>query len=388
MWYFINEKKLQDFICIIQQNGYCAVCHDSDLGRENSNMSLLWMEYESEFEHLVEASYARESHDKEVYFKSISERARKIIYRDTRYNIDYLYTAYVLEDEKIMTTYAVWLYELMAGIHKERFTGEQTKKYVISHLEAIKKVIPDVVSQDKCQKLQNLIEKAQQCIRDYVPDNKEKRESCYEKEIEAYMNCLFRKDSRQAIRLIREFIDQGMNLDDIYVEILSESMRRVGELWHTAEITVDTEHYCTSVTQMAMTQMYDKLFDGERKNKTILSVCPGMELHEMGARIISDLFENHGWASIFLGAAVPVDYILESVRENHPDLVTLSVSMPQHLMECENAVREIRKEFPEIKIAVGGKAFESTSDIWKKWPVDIYSKDARELLSKADTLCV
>ena len=346
------------------------------------------MEYESEFEHLVEASYARESHDKEAYFKSISERARKIIYRDTRYNIDYLYTAYVLEDEKIMTTYAVWLYELMAGIHKERFTGEQTRKYVLSHLEAIKKVIPDVVSQDKCQKLQNLIEKAQQCIRDYVPDNKEKRESCYEKEIEAYMNCLFRKDSRQAIRLIREFMDQGMNLDDIYVEILSESMRRVGELWHTAEITVDTEHYCTSVTQMAMAQMYDKLFDGERKNKTILSVCPGMELHEMGARIVSDLFENHGWDSIFLGAAVPVDYILESVRENHPDLVTLSVSMPQHLMECENAVREIRKEFPEIKIAVGGKAFESTSDIWKKWPVDIYSKDARELLSKADTLCV
>lgn len=47
-------------------------------------MSLLWMEYEAEFEHLVEASFARESHDKEEYFKSISEHARKIIYRDTR----------------------------------------------------------------------------------------------------------------------------------------------------------------------------------------------------------------------------------------------------------------------------------------------------------------
>ena len=43
-------------------------------------MSLLWMEYETEFEHLVEASFARESRDKEEYFNSISERARKIIY--------------------------------------------------------------------------------------------------------------------------------------------------------------------------------------------------------------------------------------------------------------------------------------------------------------------
>ena len=138
---------------------------------------------------------------------------------------------------------------------------------------------------------------------------------------------------------------------------------------------------------MAMAQMYDLLFDGERKNKTILSVCPGMELHEMGARIVTDLFENHGWDSIFLGAAVPVDYILESVRENHPDLVTLSVSMPQHLMDCEKAVREIKQEFPDIKIAVGGKAFESTNDIWKKWPVDIYSTDARELLERANKIC-
>ena len=347
-------------------------------------MSLLWMEYEAEFEHLVEESYARESHDKAEYFSSISERARKIIYRDTRYNIDYLYTAYVLDDKKVMNTYAVWLYELMAGIHKERFTREQTREYVIFHLETIKKTIPDVTSQEKHQKLQEIIGEAQQCIREYVSGKKEIKESHYEKEIEEYMNCLLQKDSRKAVGLIRKFMNEGINLDDIYVEILSESMRRVGELWHTAEITVDTEHYCTSVTQMAMAQMYDKIFDGERKNKTVLSVCPGMELHEMGARIVSDLFENHGWDSIFLGAAVPVDYILDSVRENRPDLVTLSVSMPQHLIDCEKAVREIKKEFPDVKIAVGGKAFESTDDIWKKWPVDIYSKDARELLFRAN----
>ena len=345
------------------------------------------MEYEAEFEHLVEASFARESQEKEEYFQSISERARKIIYRDTRYNIDYLYTAYVLNDETIMNTYAVWLYELMAGIHKNRFTREQTREYVIFHLEAIKKTIPDVVSQEKQQKLQKLVEEAQQCIRDYMPPAERKKESRYEKEIGEYMDCLFQKDGRKAVRVIRKFMDQGIPMDDIYVEIFSETMRRVGELWHTAEITVDTEHYCTSVTQMAMAQLYDRLFDGARKNKTVLSVCPGMELHEMGARIVSDLFENHGWDSIFLGAAVPVDYILDSVRENQPDLVTLSVSMPQHLMDCETAVRRIKEEFPEIKIAVGGKAFESTQRIWEKWPVDIYSKDARELLARAEKLC-
>lgn len=123
-------------------------------------MSLLWMEYETEFEHLVEASYERESNAKSEYFNSLNDRVKKIIYRDTRYNIDYLYTAYVLDDKKIMNTYAVWLYELMAGIHKQRFTREQTREYVLFHLESIRKTIPDVVSPEKQQKLQEIIEEA------------------------------------------------------------------------------------------------------------------------------------------------------------------------------------------------------------------------------------
>ena len=352
-------------------------------------MSLLWMEYETEFEHLVEASFERESRAKNEYFRTLSERVRKIIFRDTRYNVDYLYTAYVLDDDKIMTSYAVWLYELMAGIFKERFTPEQTREYVIFHLESIRRTIPEVVSEEKRERLQQLVQEAQESIRKHQLRDTvgEMRSDRYEPEIKEYMACLFQRDTRGAVALVKQFRERGISLDDIYIDILSESMKRVGELWHTAEITVDTEHYCTSVTQTAMSQMYDELFDGKRNDKTILCACPGMELHEMGARIISDVFANHGWDSIFLGAAVPVEYIMASVRENRPDLVTLSVSMPQHLMDCEKAVEMIRKEFPEVKIAVGGKAFESTEEIWKKWPVDIYSENARDLLAKANEIC-
>lgn len=40
------------------------------------------------------------------------QRVHKIVYRDTRYNIDFLYTAFVLDEEKIMGDYARML-ELM-----------------------------------------------------------------------------------------------------------------------------------------------------------------------------------------------------------------------------------------------------------------------------------
>lgn len=160
--------------------------------------------------------------------------------------------------------------------------------------------------------------------------------------------------------MIQQFISQGIPINDIYVEILAESMRQIGEMWHTAKITVDTEHYCTSVTQMAMTQMYPLLFSQERKDRTILCACPGTELHEMGSRMVADLFENNGWDSIYLGATVPEDALLDSILQNTPDLVALSVTMPQHLITCKEITASIRQEFPDLKIAVGGKAFEST----------------------------
>lgn len=200
------------------------------------------------------------------------------------------------------------------------------------------------------------------------------------------MNSLLREDTRQALYLIQQFLEKGIPLNDIYVEILAESMHRVGDLWHTARISVAEEHYCTSVTQMAMSQMYPQLFSSERKNRRILCACPGTELHEMGSRMVADLFENDGWDSTYLGAAVPVDAMLQSIGEQTPDLVALSVTMPQHLMTCRDLVDAIRAAFPTLKIAVGGKAFQNTHDIWNQWPVDLYTTDARQLLTEANRL--
>ena len=352
-------------------------------------MSLLWMEYEKEFQDLTDSAFLHEQKENADYFAGLNKRVHKIIYRDTRYNVDFLYTSYVLGEDKIIEDYAAWLYQLLASIFKNR-TSSETKDYVIAHFDKIKKGILDTIEQEKQVELLRLLELAVESVKkETLSKGEEELEktagaSHYEDEIHQYLDSLFQKNTRNSLYLIQQFINQGIPLNDIYVEILSESMRRIGEMWHTARITVDTEHYCTSVTQMAMTQMYPMLFSRKRKNKTILCACPGMELHEMGARMVADLFENEGWDSIYLGAAVPEDALLDAIRTNAPDLVALSVTMPQYLITCKEVVDVIRAEFPDLRIAVGGKAFNSTHQIWKKWPVDIYTNDARELLHYAE----
>ena len=270
----------------------------------------------------------------------------------------------------------------------QQYTPEEMSYYVNNHLECIKVGIKETIEKEKQEPLIRLVEHAQKMVEDEAkkPVKEGFEKTKYEDKVQEYMNTLFEKNTRKALFLIQKYLQEGISVTDIYIEILAESMRRVGELWHTAKITVDTEHYCTSTTQMAMAQMYSIIFDREPKNLTMLCACPGTELHEMGARMVSDLFENDGWDTIYLGAAVPEDALLEAVRENQPDLIALSVTMPQHLIDCKKVIDAIRKEFPDAKITVGGKAFESTNEIWKKWPIDIYAKDARELLEKANEI--
>ena len=342
-------------------------------------MSLLWMEYDCQFKNLADIAFQHEQASKPDYFSKMSDYTKKIVFRDTKYNIDFLYTAYMLDDAKVMGNYARWLYRLMDSVLKDRIQ-ESTEDYVIFHLNCICHAVPLAIQDSSTQdKLLKLLSSAKEKIHEEAahPTQPEVRPSAYEKEIQLYLDSLLKKDMKKTLYLMQQFVDQGISLDDIYVEILAECMRRIGELWHTAQITVDAEHYCTSVTQMAMAQFYPSLFSNPRKDRTLLCACPGTELHEMGARMVADIFENGGWDSIYLGAAVPADALLCSIRENHPDLVALSVAMPQHLMECHELI-------PDQKIAVGGNAFRNTHEIWEKWPVDFHTEDARDLLKLAN----
>mgnify|MGYP002517084263 CR=1 FL=1 len=294
-------------------------------------MSLLVPDHSARFQALVDAAFQCEKEANPEYYTRISPKTERNIYRDTRYNIDYLCTAYLLKEEKILTDYAAWLYQLLASILGQRFqyTPEKTAQYTLEHFGCIKKAVARLPEEDARAEMLHLMDKASDAVREAaakpLPKVPQVPSTRYEDQIQAYMTCLLHKDSRQAILLVQQFVNSGIPLNDMYVEILAESMRRVGELWHTCRITVDTEHYCTSVTQMAMAQLYPALFAKKRRGRSIL-------------------------------------------------------------LACRDVVLAIRKAFPSAKIAVGGKAFESTNDLWERWPIDLHAFDARDFLQQANAL--
>lgn len=200
-----------------------------------------------------------------------------------------------------------------------------------------------------------------------------------------YLDLLMQNRSKEAIALVLAASQSGMSINDIYIDVLQEVMLEIGNLWHKSLITVDKEHYCTSATQMVLSQFYPLIFSQPRNNFKILTCCIGSELHEMGIRMLTDLFEYAGWDSVYLGSAVPTAAIVKSILETKPDLVALSVTMPLHLDQCYDVVKAIKTAGLNTKIAVGGRAFQVSNDVWKTWGVDISTDNALQLIGWANT---
>ncbi|MDP3305173.1 MAG: cobalamin-dependent protein [Erysipelotrichaceae bacterium] len=314
------------------------------------------------------------------------DRRKKLMYEDILYNISFLMTAVHLSDEKIFTSYARWLNELLCNLMPD-LDRVRIMTQMKDHYRILSKTLKDLPSEllnvDEIESAQRYIQRAIEITEEVVTDvplSDQFMQGPFSEYRKMYLDAMLHSNTREAYAVISRAREQGVSILNIYENILNVVMYEVGRLWHQSKLTVDKEHYCSSVTQTVMSQFYDVLFLQPRNHRSLICCAVGSELHEIGGRMLSDLFEYDGWDTYYLGAAVPQKALLHAISEHRPDLIALSVTMPQHLLECESTVRAVRSQYPEVKIAVGGHAFKMTNRIWEKWPIDFYSDTAAELI--------
>ena len=83
--------------------------------------------------------------------------------------------------------------------------------------------------------------------------------------------------------------------------------------------------------------------------------------------MVADTFELNGWDGYFVGANTPTPELLTKIHETSPDVIGLSLSIYFNLPSLEKMITDIRAEFPETPIWVGGQAFRwGGKDIFEK----------------------
>lgn len=111
---------------------------------------------------------------------------------------------------------------------------------------------------------------------------------------------------------------------EIFLEVFIQLLDEIGLLWQTKTITPAQEHFISNLIKQKLLinieQIQNEVIPGTKKFVLFL---PMNEIHELGLLFLHYELLLRGYDSIYLGASVPIDNLLD-VQDKYRDLTYIS----------------------------------------------------------------
>ena len=185
--------------------------------------------------------------------------------------------------------------------------------------------------------------------------------------------------------MVAEALRAGMEPAAIYMEVLGPAMARVGDAWGSGDLNVAAEHLATSIT---LQQLAYIRYAGRRRDDvgaTVVVAAVEGELHHVGSSMIADLFHMDGWQVADLGGNTPTQDLIELVSIRKPDLVVLSLSLPDRADAAIRAATLLKSLDSAPPVFIGGGGISSLPNA-DAIPADLVSSDPLQAVRAARDL--
>ncbi len=173
---------------------------------------------------------------------------------------------------------------------------------------------------------------------------------------------------KESSHLAHTFLSENKTITELYEEVIKPALYKVGILWEKNKISVATEHMATAITEGILNELYDSIYNGKNNDHRVVVACVENELHQVGIKMVADTFEAHGWESFFLGTGIPLNELIDFIKESKPKILAISLSVYYNYANLIKMLTKIKEEYPDLEILIGGQAFNySEKDITNKF---------------------
>lgn len=168
---------------------------------------------------------------------------------------------------------------------------------------------------------------------------------------------------------------------EVVNQVLIPALDQVGTEFETGKLFLPQLIQSATAAQASFEQIKDYLAahpDPEakvQKEKIILATVEG-DVHDIGKNIVKVILENYGYPVIDLGKDVPVQKVVEAVRQHGAKLLGLSALMTTTVANMEKTIQAVRQAGLPCTIMVGGAVL--TPEYAEKIGADYYAKDAKQ----------
>ncbi len=186
---------------------------------------------------------------------------------------------------------------------------------------------------------------------------------------------------------VRRALDEGVDPGAILEEGLVAGMKTVGDLFKECEIFLPEVMLAAKAMNAGMDLLEPHLAKSEssRGERVAIGTVQG-DLHDIGKNLVAIMLRGAGFRVENLGADVPPERFVASVKDRGARLVCLSALLTSTLSSMRRTVDALREAGlrERVKVMVGGAPV--TPELAKEIGADGYGKDAAEAVDKAREL--
>lgn len=174
--------------------------------------------------------------------------------------------------------------------------------------------------------------------------------------IEEFANLAIQGDKMGCMQLLKSVFTSDVTLEHLYADFLTPVMYLVGHWYQEGRIDVGDEHFASEIMLRVMARAALMRAPARMLGKSVVMGCSPDNYHGIGLRMVGDCLRVRGWDVLFLGANVPIDAFVASVKRHEPALVLISCAGPNSHdgVELVRAIAQMRPDRDALKIGVGG----------------------------------
>ena len=230
---------------------------------------------------------------------------------------------------------------------KKKTSKQEIVKYLGKASEVIKDDIPVEYRNNP---------KVLSVLASYNPKDIKKREESTTKSKQQLYKKLTEGNIQDCVKIYQDYT-KIFNSADFFDKILKQVMYDIGDDWATNKISIATEHVASNIAQTLVKIIMDSVSGSANKKKILLCVPVGEE-HHLGCDVLETYLSIKGYKVYNLGTSLPTESIISFIDNNKPDIVFVSITLPDNISAGQRLVRKINDEC-KIPILIGGYAMQS-----------------------------
>jgi MerR family transcriptional regulator, light-induced transcriptional regulator len=209
-------------------------------------------------------------------------------------------------------------------------------------------------------------------------------------EIERFSNLSISADANAALAFVVALQNDGLTLDEIYLDLLAPAARRLGALWDADECDFSS----VTVGLWRMQQVLYELSPSfqrevtspESSRSALMAPMPGSQ-HTLGLFMVAEFFRRAGW-TVSGEPSLTSRELIQAVSHDWFDVAGLSVGAECQIDGVAQLIADLRQASrnQSLAIMVGGPIFAVHPEFAALTGADAMAADASQAVAEAESL--